>query len=655
MPGVSVTTVRNGARVLRRVQGIGPRGPAGFISSKADIGLAHVDDTSDLDKPISNAVAAALAAVDAAPVVYDPQWASTTEFLGDEVVTGVGANGNWYVDTDYPAAFPDISHILGVGQSNEPGAECATVRYNMPLGNIMFALGLKTWNVYTNAATPWRRPVASFAFVPLVEGVWDGFTGQSQATGMTLVLKTGGVGGRFAAADLSKAVPHFLYSYSCTGSQHLTELSQEDNRAIGASSSAQTLYGAPATNPQPGPGGYYNTAINDIIRARDWAKRLNLSYGLVAITLTHGEEDAGGQIYRGGAVLTWANFIPVYKAKLTSYVYGLMYDWREAGDHDRPVPVIINQVLDDWAGTAQWQLAEEDPNIFLVQPIYQYPSAINGIRNATTHGAVVHMTPDAHDGLGVKRGQALREIYAGRNWAPFRLVEVKRDTNTRILIKFKLARGPLQWETTLLPTALNYGFQVNLGTHDAVGAARTILDVSILEPNIVAVTLSPSTPVAAAAAAYVNYGLQLVQTPSIPGPTAVAAGAAAVYPGGSVATTDLTFAGDQRPIFNDMLKEGCFALRQIQGGGTAYNYVRSIRYTGGNTICNIENPSAYPGTVAFVTGTVCSVERDRSWGNLCDSDDFESPLTFQDPWGTRQGLPLFGVNFCPVIYRAIAT
>jgi hypothetical protein len=577
-----------------------------------------------------------------APVqtIDDPAWLFAVAYTDDQIGFGIRSTGEVYIGGQTQSSgLPAISHVIGLGQSNEEGSQSQPIvtATDPGFGAYKFARGIHTYNPSDNPATPENRVASDFTFVPLIEAVQQLWAGETIATGLTAQMKTALTGGRFSPVSLSDTTPHYLFSYPHRGGKHLIELNYQDYETSGS-------------DPTPGAGGYQKTFKDDITRAKASARAAGFDYGITAFTFCQGENEGGGLLIPGGSVMTHADFVPAYKAELLDSYNHWDADARAITGQTRSIPMFIRQVLNEWAGQAQVQLANEHPAIFLATPIYYVPSAENSVWNNGARGATVHMSADGQRWLGEQVGKVMRRVlFEGEDWSPLQPVDTYRVSDTEIRIRFNVPRPPLRFETSWLAAAIAYGFQVNLGTKDSPGAARTIAAVSIVADDTVALTLSAATPVTAGASAYVTYGRNAaIGNTSV---TLAAIGSGAAYPSGQ-ASTELTFTGDITAQFSTLLVEGCFVLRQYTAGN-GYMIARDVRLSGGNTIVRGETREV---TGTFQTGTPCTIERDRPFGNLCDSDKALSLFRFTDTsYGTRQGQYYPLPNFCVVFLAYVRT
>ena len=250
-----------------------------------------------------------------------------------------------------------------------------------------------------------------------------------------------------------------------------------------------------------------------------------------------------------------------------------------------------------------------------------------------------------------------RVLFENEAWRPLQPREIQRRGETTIVLRFDVPRPPLAFETHWLPKAPDYGFEVHSGTQDAPGARIAIADVCITGGDEVTIELDPQTPLPREIASFVTYGQALTVGTT---PSAVAA----IRPGApydhGVASTELVFAGDASQAFAPLLVEGCFLLRQLSISLSPFNpgavpsasiVVRDMRVQDGTTIVRGETRSL-DGTL--VLGAPCSIERDRPFGNLRDSDSAEANFVFSDAsYGTRHGQSYPLHNFCVVFTAAV--
>ena len=386
------------------------------------------------------------------------------------------------------------------------------------------------------------------------------------------------------------------------------------------------------------------------------AEAAGRSYSVLAFHLTQGENEGQGYLMPGGALMPHSTFIPSYTADLARAHARWDKDARAVSGQQNAVPLFISQVDNFWAGQAQAQLAADSADVFVVGPIYFVPSALNSLWNGSMRGHRAHLSADGQRWRGEQAGKVMARVLFGvEDWRPLQPREVIRLGDTAIAIRFDVPRPPLTFETGWLPMAPDYGFQVHLGTQDMPGPRLSVVNVAITNSHEVALMIDPRTPLPEGETAFVTYGQALtVGVTSCP-VAAITRGQPYAH---GTASSELSFLGDCRAEFLPMLIEGCFILRQIVDLGltpsalvSASIVIRDMRFENGSTILRGETQSI-ESTLAI--GQHCSVERDRAFGNLRDSDDALSNFTFSDPsYGARHGQPYPLHNFCLVFSHQV--
>jgi lysophospholipase L1-like esterase len=211
------------------------------------------------------------------------------------------------------------------------------------------------------------------------------------------------------------------------------------------------------------------------------------TYGVGAITIVHGECDAGNSYYEDDLVQLWAD----YNA-----------DLRAITGQAEAIPMLVSQQnsTDDRSAStlAQWQVGVDHPGDFVcVGPKYQYPSDDG-----------THLTTDGYRQLGEKFGQVFFERVAlGRDWQPLQPTSIERQGRV-ISVRFHVPVPPLVWDEALqLPHqtsstewALGKGFEIRAG-----GQNITIGSVEI-RGDTVEIVVTEDLPVADATLSYALHG-----------------------------------------------------------------------------------------------------------------------------------------------------
>jgi lysophospholipase L1-like esterase len=155
------------------------------------------------------------------------------------------------------------------------------------------------------------------------------------------------------------------------------------------------------------------------------AKAAGKSYGVGAITLTHGECDAGNENYENDLHQLWSDYNT---------------DLRAITGQTQNVLLIVSQQnsLNDQAAStlAQWKAGvDHGDEIVCSGPKYQYPYAEG-----------VHLTTTGYEELGEKYAQVYYErVLLGHPWEPLEPKGVERK-GAEIAVHFNVPVAPLVWD-----------------------------------------------------------------------------------------------------------------------------------------------------------------------------------------------------------------
>jgi len=170
----------------------------------------------------------------------------------------------------------------------------------------------------------------------------------------------------------------------------------------------------------------YEAAMIETKAITRLARAAGKTYGVGAITLTHGESDAGNENYETDLYQLWSD----YNTDLPAIT-----------GQKQKVQMIVSQqnsCNDRSASTlAQWKVGVDHPaDIVCSGPKYQYPSAEG-----------IHLTADGYRQLGEKYGQIYYErVILGRDWEPLQPTTVERK-GAVITVHYHVPAPPLVWET----------------------------------------------------------------------------------------------------------------------------------------------------------------------------------------------------------------
>jgi hypothetical protein len=216
------------------------------------------------------------------------------------------------------------------------------------------------------------------------------------------------------------------------------------------------------------------------------ARAAGKTYGVGALIVTHGENDAGNPQYEAGLYQLWMDYNSDLPAITGQQQKILMIVSQQNSCNDRSPSTL-----------AQWKIGVDHPaDIVCSGPKYQYPSAEG-----------IHLTTDGYRLLGEKYGQIYyQRVVLGRDWQPLQPGAVEH-TGAVLTVRYHVPVPPLVWETTFqsphpsLPEwSAGRGFEVSA----ADGARVAIASVAISGDTVV-ITCA-SDPGANARVGYAMFG-----------------------------------------------------------------------------------------------------------------------------------------------------
>jgi len=170
----------------------------------------------------------------------------------------------------------------------------------------------------------------------------------------------------------------------------------------------------------------YEAAMIETKAITRLARAAGKTYGVGAITVTHGECDAGNQHYENDLYQLWSD----YNTDISAIT-----------GQKQKVQMIVSQQnsCNDYSPStlAQWKAGVDHPaDIVCSGPKYQYPSAEG-----------VHLTANGYRQLGEKYGQVYYErVILGKSWRPLEPTVVERKGSV-ITVHFLVPVPPLVWDT----------------------------------------------------------------------------------------------------------------------------------------------------------------------------------------------------------------
>jgi len=300
----------------------------------------------------------------------------------------------------------DWSGVIGTGQSLAVGEKGRPViSTSQPYHNLKLSTGHRPWPIDPNDT--------NLALVPLVEPIGRPSTNYPSSWPDNIAGETP----HSAMANEITALVRAASGRDFVGVH--TEVGENGQCMIYLKKNA----GQVGVN-----GRSYEGAMIETKAIARLAKAAGKTYGVGAITVTHGECDAGNENYENDLYQLWSD----YNTDLPAIT-----------GQKQKIQMIVSQqdsCADRSASTlAQWKVGVDHPaDIVCSGPKYQYPSAEG-----------IHLTVDGYRQLGEKYGQIYYErVILGRNWQPLQPTTVERQ-GAVIMVHFHVPVAPLVWDTTL--------------------------------------------------------------------------------------------------------------------------------------------------------------------------------------------------------------
>jgi lysophospholipase L1-like esterase len=335
----------------------------------------------------------------------------------------------------------DWSGVIGTGQSLAVGEQGRPVKStNQPYGNLKLSTAKLPWPVDPNdtnlALVPLTEPIGRIA--PRYPSSWpENISGETPHAAMANQLST-----------MVRAV---------SGRDFISVHGE-----VGENGQCMIYLKKDATHKGLN-GRSYEAALVETRAITRLAKAAGKTYGVGAITITHGECDAGNTHYEDDLYQLWSDYNT---------------DLRAITGQTQKLQMIVSQqnaVNDHSASTlAQWKVGADHPaDIVCSGPKYQYPYARDGL----------HLTADGYQLLGEKFAQIyFQRVILGGGWQPLQPVAIERN-GAVISVRFHVPAPPLVWETafsTPHPSVAQWkqgkGFEVTSAAGDRV--AITSVEIS---------------------------------------------------------------------------------------------------------------------------------------------------------------------------------
>jgi lysophospholipase L1-like esterase len=299
----------------------------------------------------------------------------------------------------------DWSGIIGTGQSLSVGEQGRPVKStNQTYGNLKLSTGKLPWPVDPDDT--------NLSMVPLVEPIGRLSPGYPSSWPENIAGETphSAMANELSALVLAVSGQNFISVHSAVGENGQGMIYLKKNPA------KRGLNGRS-----------YEAALIETKAIARFAKAAGKTYGIGAITITHGESDAGNTNYEKELYQLWSDYNTDLPAITGQAQKLLMIVSQQNSINDRSASTL-----------AQWRVGVDHPADFVCAgPKYQYPSAEG-----------IHLTAEGYQQLGEKFAQIYyQRVLLGKDWQPLQPVGIERNGSV-ITVHFQVPAGPLVWETS---------------------------------------------------------------------------------------------------------------------------------------------------------------------------------------------------------------
>jgi hypothetical protein len=369
-----------------------------------------------------------------------------------------------------PRVAYDWNGVVGTGQSlsvGEPGGARDTPAgaarlTQQPFNNLKLSTGALPW--------PVNPEDTSLTLVPLVEPI-----------------------GRFAPTYPSSWPDNIAFNGESPHSAMANQVTTLVNAATGADFVG--VHGAVGENgqclsflvkgaAQVGVNGRaYEATLIETRAITRLAQAAGKTYGVAAISVTHGECDAGNTQYADQLFALYTDYATDLPAITGQAEPPLMIVSQQSSTNDRSASTL-----------AAWRIGVDHPDqVVCSGPKYQYPYTSDAL----------HLVVDGYEQMGEKYGQIYYErVVLGRNWQPLQPTGVERAGRV-ITVRWHVPVAPLAWEetfelphqTSLTEWSAGRGFEVRDGENRVAISSVEIVDDTV---QITTATDLPATGVTVA-------------------------------------------------------------------------------------------------------------------------------------------------------------
>ena len=331
----------------------------------------------------------------------------------------------------------DWTGIIGTGQSLSVGepdgvrntAAAAARLTTQPFNNKQLSTGSLAWPVDASDA--------SLRLIPLVEPIGRPSTGYPSSWPTNIAGET-------HHAAMANQITTLVQAAG--GADYVTIHS-----AVGENGQALNLLIKNAT-PVGVTGRAYEASLIETRAITRLAQAEGKTYGVGAITVTHGESDAGDATYATRLHQLWSDYVADIAAITGQTQPPLLITSQQHSSGADRTPSTLEQ----------WRIGVNYPSdAVCAGPKYQYPYTPDSI----------HMMVEGYEMMGEKYAEVYHErVVLGRDWQPLQPTQVAREGRV-VTVTFHVPVAPLVWEASFQDPhrgtpawSAGKGFELRAGT-----------------------------------------------------------------------------------------------------------------------------------------------------------------------------------------------
>jgi hypothetical protein len=408
--------------------------------------------------------------------------------------TGPGLNLAW-----------DWAGIIGTGQSLSVGDYGNEIPDTQSLNNLELALG--ALDVSTFDPTTADPASTALKLAPLAEPIRSVPGGYPSAYPRNIdgVTPHTAMAQQVTTLAQNASAPDYVTVHTVVGESGQPMI--EINKA--ATQTNVACQGGSAPGFTCSMGRAYKSSLFEVTAVSKLAAAAGKTYGIGAITLVHGESDAGNTGYAGDIFQLWSDY---------------NQDLAAITKQTTSIPMLVSQQNSVPSGAGQTSISayqqykvgiDHPGDIICVGPKYQYPYS-----KGSGNGGI-HLNGQGYELLGEKMAEVYFErVVAGHDWAPLQATSAERMGTNAVLVHLHVPVPPLVWDDTL-PTphaatgplaawTMGRGFEVSVS-----GVRATITAIEIVGSDTVRITCQEdlSGPNVAIAYAMTTDGTMLDTSP----------------------------------------------------------------------------------------------------------------------------------------------